>query len=411
MSLLSAEFFALVVATSFWMLWARGAWRIAGFVALSSVFATSHLLGSGEGFGRYAGIIGTLGFIGLGYLGLKLVDAKPRRLPVVVVMLVAVFVWMRRYDFVGYAIGEDFTTRLFISAGLSFLLFKILHLIVDVAGRASERPSPGMFLAYCLNLTAFLMGPIQRFSDFQAQWVGRECALPATWGAHLDALLRILRGLIKKYVLAELLFKLWIESHGFGPGRDLATMPLHELALAPYAFYLRLYLDFSGYCDVMIGAGSLIGIRPPENFNLPILARDVADFWLRVHRSLTLWLTDYVFTPLRMRTLRSSWFCRWPSLGLAICLMTTMFVSGLWHGTTTAFMLFGLVHGVYLVVHRLYELAMQKRRGRKGLRELRARWSYRLAAWALTFLVTGFAYIFFALSTDELRTLAERFGA
>ncbi len=83
-----------------------------------------------------------------------------------------------------------------------------------------------------------------------------------------------------------------------GPDLPIERMGAGELLVAIYAFYVFLYLDFSGYCDIVIGVGSLMGVKPPENFRFPFLARDVSEYWLRVHRSLTTWLTDYIFNPL-----------------------------------------------------------------------------------------------------------------
>ena len=214
----------------------------------------------------------------------------------------------------------------------------------------------------------------------------------AGWEAKLDALNRILRGMVKKFVLAELLGS-WI----IDPSLSLETMSRPELLGRSYAFYLFLYCDFSGYCDVMIGVGSLMGVRPPENFNLPFFSRNVSEYWLRVHRSLTQWLTDYLFNPsyaalLRMRDRFGS-----PLVALALAQVFTMLIAGVWHGTTFSFVCFGLVHGVFLAVHRCYESLMTGRLGRRGFREFSAQRWVRIAGIALTYNLTSLAYLFFVL--------------
>jgi D-alanyl-lipoteichoic acid acyltransferase DltB (MBOAT superfamily) len=173
-----------------------------------------------------------------------------------------------------------------------------------------------------------------------------------------------------------------------------------------YAFYLFLYLEFSGYCDLVIGIGSLMGIRPPENFDFPFLARNVSAYWLRVHRSLTLWLTDYVFTPSYRLTLRSRWIGSHGFVALAVSLMLTMLVAGVWHGMTPHFVVFGLVHGAALVVVRGYELIMNNWLGRARFRRFTSYPLVGAAAVALTYNFTSLAYTFFVLDLHEaLRVL------
>ena len=121
----------------------------------------------------------------------------------------------------------------------------------------------------------------------------------------------------------------------------------------------------------MIGIGSLMGIRPPENFDFPFLARNVSEYWLRVHRSLTQWLTDYIFTPSYKFALEARVLARHGFVALAASLMVTMVVAGLWHGTTANFLVFGLIHGAALVVMRGYEWTMTGWLGRARFRGLR----------------------------------------
>jgi len=117
------------------------------------------------------------------------------------------------------------------------------------------------------------------------------------------------------------------------------------LLIATYFFTFQIYCDFSGYSDMAVGLAYLLGFRFPQNFNSPFKAVNISDFWRRWHMTLSFWLRDYLFIPLggsrhgRLRTLRN----------LAI----TMFVGGLWHGAAFTFVVWGLLHGAYLVVHNL----------------------------------------------------------
>ena len=274
---------------------------------------------------------------------------------------------------------------------------------MDAASGTLERLRPVTYVLYCLNFTTFLLGPIQRYPDFERQWSGREPAIEPSFEAHVDAVNRVLRGLVKKFVVAE-----FLTGYALQPGAEIAGLSTGEVLLGTYLFYFLLYFDFSGYCDVVIGVGALCGIRPPENFHLPFLSPNVVEFWLRVHRSLTTWLTDYVFNPVYARSLRTHALGARPLFALSACLMLTLLVSGLWHGTTANFVVFGIAHGLLLIGYRAYERGMTAWIGRRGLVRLRASRLWHVASVALTFLATGAAYLPFVLDIENLTLFARR---
>jgi alginate O-acetyltransferase complex protein AlgI len=313
------------------------------------------------------------------------------------VALVALFAWMRGYEVLELVLPAEALVPGLAVVGLSFLFFKVIHVAVDYRAGTIRRLDPITYANYCLNFTTYMMGPIQRYQDYEGQWSRREQAIPLNFEAHVDATNRILLGLVKAYVLAPMI--IW---SAFQPDTDLTRLSALGWFSNSYAFWFYLYLNFSGYCDVVIGLGSLIGIRPPENFNFPFLARNISDFWRRQHRSLTLWLTDYVFSPLYKRWLTRRAFASRRTLLLCVCLMSTMMVSGLWHGTSLGFFLFGLVHGLWFVIYTLWEAALVRRWGRSGARAFRDRWPVRLLGIALTFNATAFAFVFFRVDSDRI---------
>ena len=391
MTLLSFQFVALALCAVVLLPLLRGGTRLVVMCALSGWFVASHLDG--------AGLVTAGAFIGAGWALARLALRRPRLATPGVVLLVGAFIWARRYSFLEAVVPgsalPDWSTL-----GLSFLLFKVIHVIVDAAGGRIDRLPAGEYLAYCLNFTTFLLGPIQRFDDFVEQWHGERASIEPGFEPALDSVLRVMQGLVKKYVLAEYVLPSALAAggvEGLGAG---------EIVLATWAFYVYLYLDFSGYCDVVIGTGALMGVRPPENFRMPFLAPNVSEFWLRVHRSLTTWLTDYVFNPVFAVLLRTGSPGRRAIVCAAVALMVTMLVSGLWHGTTVNFLLFGLVHGVMLVVHRVFDHRLVKRMGRKRARELRARPIWRFGSVVLTFVCTATAYVFFVLPLSDLAVTA-----
>jgi membrane protein involved in D-alanine export len=395
-SLLSPEFLCLAVAAIVLVPLLAGLPRQAAFLAINLAFVYT-VLGP-------AGFAVTVGFCGLGYVLIGLHRARPRLDPLVTLpILVLVFAYLRNYEMLRPVIPQSLAAALPQMIGLSFILFRIIHILVDLRGGAIGMPGPLAYLNYVLALTTFAMGPIQRLQDFRDQWAGLHAAIPLTFEAHLDAGLRVLFGLVKVYVLGAAL-----EGIALQPGADVASLSIPALAGALYGFYFYLYFNFSGYCDVVIGIGSLMGVRPPENFNLPFLARNIGDFWQRQHRSLTDWLTAYVFTPSYKWALGTATLSARPLVAGIFAIMLTMLVSGLWHGTSIGFLLFGLAHGLYLAIYRVWDHLLVARLGRRRVRAIRATWPARLIGIALTFNAAAFAFLFFRLGTPQLVSLVHR---
>jgi membrane protein involved in D-alanine export len=211
---------------------------------------------------------------------------------------------------------------------------------------------------------------------------------------------RVLLGLVRVYVIGALL-QPYIMTYTSGT----ESAPLGTMLLEVYAFYFFLYFNFAGYCDIVIGLGSLMGVRPPENFHFPFLARNASDFWQRQHRSLTLWLTDYVFTPSFKATLRRPWFRPRKVLAVSLALTLTMVVSGLWHGTTLGFLLFGMMHGAFLVTYHIWDSALIARWGRARVATFRAHPLVAAGGMLITFNATAFAFVFFQLGARKGLTL------
>jgi D-alanyl-lipoteichoic acid acyltransferase DltB (MBOAT superfamily) len=345
-------------------------------------------------------------FILLGYLCARFGSKRgPWAMAIGVTVLTLLFVYLRGYSVAGSPQPRPGIGLLSI-AGLSFLFFKVAHVVVDASSGTIKDLSFSRYLNYCLNFTTVLMGPIQRFQDFTGQWESRSTASSLGLETAIDAANRILRGLVKAFVLAPLVAPYMLTS-----GLPLETLPASELLLRTYAFYVFLYLDFSGYCDLMIGIGILMGIRPPENFNFPFLARNVSAYWLRVHRSLTQWLTDYVFTPTYRFGLGIRSLAAHPFLVLAGSLILTMLVAGVWHGTTLGFVAFGAVHGMALVVMRGYEQVMTGWLGRARFKQFEAHPGVAVAAVFLTYNFTSLAYVFFVLDIHESFRVFARLAA
>lgn len=388
MSLLSLEFWALASVATILLTSLRGLARHAAFLTANLLFIWA-LLGA-------AGTATTVLFCLLGYLIIHLTrSSNALGLYISVTAYLALFVYMQNYDFLGILLPDEALFPFLSTIGLSFLFFKILHVMIEARSNTLGPLNFPTYFNYCLNFTTFMMGPIQRYQDFYRQWHDQRVAIPLRFEAHLDSVIRILVGLIKAYVVAKAIFP-----HTLSGASDVAELSRVQLLIGAYAFYIYLYLNFSGYCDVVIALGSIFGIRPPENFNMPFVARNVSDFWLRFHRSLTSWLTDYVFSPLYKWHLTNQRLSAHPLLSANIALLTTMFICGLWHGTTMSFIVFGILHGMFQVIYRTWDTLFTRQFGRKWVQQHRRKLLPHLVGVFITFNAVSIAFIFFQLDVE-----------
>ena len=224
--------------------------------------------------------------------------------------------------------------------GISYYTLKLVSYLVDVYwGRLLPAPRWSTVAAYGAFFPHILSGPIQRAGDFfaQVQPVRRTHPEQIVSGLRL-----MLFGLFEKLVVGDRLGVLvdQVYSH---PSQYTGL----AFTLAAYAFALQLYADFAGLTDIAIGAGRVLGIMAPPNFNAPYYAENIQEFWRRWHMTLTGWLRDYLFTPLHMT------LGEWGRVGLAVSLVVNMVAVGIWHAASWTYVVFGLVHGVLLFISSL----------------------------------------------------------
>ncbi|MDX9811110.1 MAG: MBOAT family O-acyltransferase [Bacteroidales bacterium] len=264
-------------------------------------------------------------------------------------------------------------SSIILPVGISFFTFQSLSYTIDVY-RSKVAPVRniadfGFYVSFFPQLVA---GPIVRASEFIPQ-IYEKFRLNQREFSH--ALYLILKGLVKKIVISDFIAVGFID-------RVFETPAIYsgfENLMAVYGYGLQIYCDFSGYTDIAIGIGLILGFRLPVNFNSPYKASDVSEFWKRWHISLSRWLKDYLYIPLggnrkgRIRTQMN--------------LMITMLLGGLWHGADLRFILWGALHGVGLVFNKLWNRLSGSGRGSGLLR--------RALAVFLTFNFVNFCWIFF----------------
>ena len=219
--------------------------------------------------------------------------------------------------------------------GLSYVALQMISYLVDIARTVT--PSEKNFINFSLYVALFpklLTGPI---TPYRA--VRDNLSAPAPPLANVaDGLRRFAIGFIKKTLIADQLAK--IANPAFNMSSPNFTPQIAWLALL--AFTLQIYYDFSGFTDMAIGLGRVFGFAFPENFNFPFLARSLGDFWRRWHMSLSNWFREYIFYPLERR--------RIPILGQQLNFMIIFLLTGLWHGLTLPFAIWGLIMGAALAL-------------------------------------------------------------
>lgn len=219
--------------------------------------------------------------------------------------------------------------------GISFYVFHSISFLVDVYRK--DAPPPASFFDFAAFVSLFpqlVAGPVLRYKDLVHQFQHREHSFELF---HLGTQ-RFMIGFCKKVLIADTVAPL---------ATALFATPdptFTESWLGVIAYAVQLYFDFSGYSDMAVGIGLMIGFRFTENFNFPYLSRSITEFWRRWHISLSSWLRDYLYIPLggNRRGVFRTYFNLW----------LTMVLGGIWHGANWTFVVWGLWHGTILAIER-----------------------------------------------------------
>ena len=268
--------------------------------------------------------------------------------------------------------------------GISFFTFSQIAYLVDTArGTASERS----LLNYALFVTFFprlLVGPIVRHQEMMPQFDAPTNKV-VNYKHIAQGLTLFFLGLFKKVIIADTLAG-WANA-GFDHTNSLALI---EAWMTSLSYTLQLYYDFSGYTDMALGASLVFNIKLPINFNSPYKSLTIQEFWRRWHMTLSRFVRDYIYIPLGGS--------RVPERQIPINILATFFLVGLWHGAGWTFVIWGLLHGLALVVFHFW----QKTPFRLP----------RLISWIITFNFVNAAWVFFRAQTfsDAMRVLKGMVG-
>lgn len=248
----------------------------------------------------------------------------------------------------GFGIDALSWTKVVLPVGISFFTFQKISYVVDVY--RGIRPPLKYFADHALYVILFpqlIAGPIVRYNEIADEIVDRKAAINAD--NRLLGFFRFSIGLGKKVIIANVLG----EQADLVFNGSIATMNSATAWYGALCYTFQIYFDFSGYSDMAIGLGRMMGFKFPENFNNPYIAQSITEFWRRWHITLSNWMRDYLYIPLggnRVSTKR-----------LYLNLWLVFLISGLWHGAAWTFVIWGAYHGLFLVLERMFLLKLYAR--------------------------------------------------
>jgi alginate O-acetyltransferase complex protein AlgI len=229
-------------------------------------------------------------------------------------------------------------TDIALPIGISFFTFQKISFLMDVY-RGTSRPAQSLptYFLYVSLFPQLIAGPIIRYHDVARQLTDRQ----HTSSRMLSGIWRFCLGLAKKVLIANVLGE--IADHAFALDKGIPDTGFAWLGILSYTF--QIYFDFSGYSDMAIGLGRMLGFEYLENFNAPYIARNFTDFWKRWHISLSNWMREYLYFPLggnrhgAIRTVFNLWL--------------VFLLSGIWHGASWNFLVWGAFHGFFLSLDKI----------------------------------------------------------
>lgn len=268
--------------------------------------------------------------------------------------------------------------KILLPLGVSFFTFKFISYVVEI-WRGNVRPTRDFvtFATYIAFFPTIMSGPIDRPGTFIPQL---ERSRRINWNNIEEGCKRVLWGLFCKMCVADVVCSY----------TDSVFDNLHEhsaisISFATLLYSFQIYADFNGYSNMAIGVGQMMGIKVMENFQQPYFADSVSDFWRRWHISLSTWIRDYIYIPLGGN--------RKGNVRMYVNQMIAMTLCGLWHGANLTFVVWGLLHGIFVCVHKFFSQIVFHHD-----RHYHARGGRRVCSILLTFVVVSIAWQFFRIN-------------
>ena len=277
------------------------------------------------------------------------------------------------FESIGLNYGVS-SLNLLLPVGISFYTFQTLSYTIDVyKGITKPERHFGIFAVYVSFFPQLVAGPIERSERLLPQFHKQVIANENNFSSGMKLMVW---GFFKKVVVADNVAV--IVNHVYNNVNNFKGLPL---IIATFLFAIQIYCDFSGYSDIAIGSARIMGIDLMKNFNTPYFAKSISEFWKRWHISLSTWFRDYVYIPLGgNRVSKGRHYLN---------LFLTFLISGLWHGANWTFVVWGALHGSFIVVESAFTDVFKKRKKKKS------NFILNLLKMIFTFMLVNFTWIFF----------------
>ena len=294
-------------------------------------------------FGSFSGIILLLDSSVVTFVLALSIRRKKLAKPAMIIGVVGNLVFLLVYKYLGALLSQVFglpqvAASLIAPIGISFFTFKNISYLIDC--HRNRKIITARFDHYLLYVSFFpqiMAGPITRYSEFSNQLQARTYHLDRI----TDGLQRFILGLFKKVILCAVIGSAVDQIFPM----DASVLDFRLAWIGAIGYMVQIYFDFSGYSDMAIGMGNMLGFHTPENFNYPYIASSIADFWRRWHISLSTWFKDYLYIPLGGN--------RKGQIRAALNKLIVFILCGLWHGYGLTFLLWGLWHGLFSALESL----------------------------------------------------------
>lgn len=303
------------------------------------------------------------------------------------------FLWNSVWNALGISLDRPLAV-FFI--GISYMAFRLSHLVLEVRNGVVKKPDLWEYLGFAFFIPTLVVGPINPYSTHQSSLShpNREVTPIGR------SLLRIIVGATKYQFLASIFSQLSYQ----GLLLDGHPHALIDLPIAAVAYYLFLYCNFSGFCDMAIGSAGLLGIHVKENFNNPFAARNVKDYWNRWHITLSLYMRDMVFAPLS-KYLVGVFGVKNAKHAIALAILIVFLIVGFWHGVGWQYPIFGAIHAAGVITNHYYTIWLKKRLGKQGFKDYNQNRLITSVATGTTFLYVTASFFFFANDFPAMREI------
>ena len=315
-------------------------------------------------------------------------------LPIIFPILFLILIRMNSIFFSNLMIANIFTLLI----GISYVTFRLSYMSIEIRSRAVVMPSFFEYINFAFFVPIIPVGPITRYSLFRASMMSPSKNLENS----ITCISRIVIGATKFWFLSNVIKTLTFNEF------LLNGNPHHhsDLAISSVAYYIFLYLNFSGFCDMAIGASGLLGFHIEENFNAPFLARNIKDFWNRWHITLSNFMRDILFTPLSKRLVQI-FGANSLNFSIVLTIFTVFILIGLWHGFALNFLFFGLIHAFGVAFNYLMNALLKKHLSKESYKQYLNNRLLNTFSIVITFIYISFSFIFFA---NDMQTISNILG-